>query len=99
MTDQDFRDKIVGHMAATESRLKGIEASIATIASGAACPIGIKALEQLAEVRKSDRDQWDAINGIRKPVRSAALIAGGSGMTIGGAVMWIVQHLVSVLGS
>ena len=94
MTDQDFRDRLVDHMGRVDARLTNIEASIAKIESGEACPIGIRALERIGTVEKSDTAQWDRITGIERPVRAAVLTGTGAGGVLGAAILWAVQRLL-----
>ena len=94
MNDQDYRDKVVEHMAQTRTELKAIKADIAEIKSGAACPVGVKAIERITALTASEKEQWDAINGIRNPVRTATLYSAGSGGVIGATVMWLVRDVI-----
>ena len=90
MTEMEYRDRVVAHMAATTTELAAIKKAIARIESGEACPIGSKLTAEVAHLKESDASQWLAIDCIRRPVRSAVLVSAGSGLTLGAVGRWFI---------
>ena len=96
MTDQDFRDQVTTHMAVANQRWEAIAGMVSEIRSGTMCPVGIRVVAEVSNLKTSERDQWTEIGKLRDSLKYSAMVVAGAGAVAGIVTLW--RSVVRFLG-
>jgi hypothetical protein len=102
MTEHEFQSRVTAHMetvvrhmadanarqAVQDERWEAIAHIVSEIRRGELCPVGVKAIPEIGNLKTSDESQWKSINELNKLARNAGVIIAGCGVITASVVLF-----------
>jgi len=84
MTEHEFHGRVTAHMARADAhmaiqdeRWEAIARMVQEIRSGDMCPVGVRAITEIGNLKIAEADQWKEIGKLRDVLKYSAMVVGG----------------------